>query len=60
VIGTHSRKIEGDLMDLMVRAGWSLAREQPSKVSFGTGARSLSEMLIHDGTQVWRNPSLSC
>jgi hypothetical protein len=31
VVGTHSRKIDGDLLDLMWRAGWMLEHEKPSK-----------------------------
>lgn len=55
IIGTHSRKIDGDLLDLLYRAGWLLEHEKPAKFVF-TPQRSLEEMTTVDGTQVWRNP----
>ena len=58
VIGTHSRKIEGDLIDLLLRAGWDLEHEKPVRFSFRRGEPSLERMTTHDGTQVWRNPRL--
>ncbi len=51
VIGTHSRSIEGKLVDLLLRNNWSLENEQPCRCSYTTGH---SQILI-DGTQVWKN-----
>ena len=58
VVGTHSRKIDGDLLDLMWRAGWLLEHEKPTKFDFSPGAVALETMTRIDGTQVWRNPRL--
>ena len=58
VIGTHSRKIEGDLMDLLIRARWDLEHEKPARFVFRRGETTLERMTIQDGTQVWRNPRL--
>lgn len=58
VIGTHSRKIEGDLIDMFHREGWVLENEQPSRFQHIPGARLLESMNLADGTQVWRNPRL--
>lgn len=57
-IGTHSRKIDGDLLELFVAHGWILDHEKPTKMVFQKGARTLEAMNIVDGTQVWRNPRL--
>jgi FkbM family methyltransferase len=51
VIGTHSRSIEGRLIDLLLQSNWSLENEQPCRCSYG-GGRSHTFV---DGTQVWRN-----
>jgi FkbM family methyltransferase len=51
VIGTHSRSIEGRLIDLLLRTNWSLENEQPCRC-FYKGGRS--DIFI-DGTQVWKN-----
>jgi hypothetical protein len=56
VIGTHSRKIDGDLMDLFFRQGWILENEKPARLVYNPSAESLEAMTIMDGTQVWRNP----
>ena len=56
VIGTHSRKIDGDLIELLGGADWVLEHEKPAKFSFRPGAVSLEAMTTLDGTQVWMNP----
>lgn len=53
VIGTHSRKIEANLMDVLFPA-WTLENEQPARCRY-EGGRSI---IIVDGTQVWRNRAL--
>ena len=58
VIGTHSRKIDGDLIDLLFRHGWVLENEKPARFDFNPALPSLEAMTTHDGTQVWRNPRL--
>ncbi len=37
VIGTHSRKIDGDLMEMFWKAGWKLEHEKPSRFTFKVG-----------------------
>jgi FkbM family methyltransferase len=58
VIGTHSRKLDGDLIDMLWRAGWNLEDEQPTRFTFRYLGHSLEEMNAVDGTQIWRNPRL--
>jgi len=58
VIGTHSRKQDGDLMDLFWQAGWCLEHEKPSHILFDAQKPTLEGMVTHDGAQVWRNPHL--
>lgn len=58
IIGTHSRKIEGDLLELMCDAGWLLEHEKPAKFTFFSNPTTLEAMTTVDGTQVWRNPRL--
>jgi hypothetical protein len=57
VIGTHSRKLDGDLMELFIEAGWNLEHEKPARMRPAPGA-ALSRLTTSDGTQVWRNPRL--
>ena len=57
IIGTHSRKIEGDLLELLYNAGWQLEHEKPAKFVAQPHPASLEAMTTLDGTQVWRNPS---
>ena len=59
VIGTHSRKIEGDLVALFHREGWMLENEQPSRFRYLQGVPLLESMNLADGTQVWTNPRLA-
>ena len=58
IVGTHSRKIDGDLMGLMFESGWLLENEKPAKVLFRKDAPVLEAMTITDGIQVWKNPRL--
>ena len=55
IVATHSRKIDGDLLELMCRAGWFLEHEKPAKFSFLANPTTLEAMTTVDGTQVWRN-----
>jgi FkbM family methyltransferase len=56
IVGTHSRKIDGDLLELMSGAGWLLEHEKPAKFTFTPNAPTLEAMTKIDGTQVWQNP----
>lgn len=51
VVGTHSRHVEAQLLDLFVDAGWTLETEEPCCMTFAPGRKTLSV----DGVQVWRN-----
>jgi FkbM family methyltransferase len=57
VVGTHSRKLDGDLIALMFQAGWVLEHEKPTRFVF-TRSANLERMTTADGIQVWRNPNL--
>src|SRR5436190_1554614 len=59
VIGTHSRKIEGDLLELFVKAGWILEHEKPTRFAFDALQPALTAMTTFDGAQVWRNDQAS-
>jgi FkbM family methyltransferase len=53
LIGTHSRQIEGLLIDLLMKAGWMLEVERPAIISIRPAGHV---HLIVDGVQGWRNP----
>ena len=59
IIGTHSRKIDGDLMALFHAHGWVLEHERPAVMHWNPAAPTLESMTTTDGTQVWRNPRLA-
>jgi hypothetical protein len=54
VIGTHSRQIEGRLMDTLLGAGWTLEIERSAILVPGPSGPVVSV----DGVQGWRNPRL--
>lgn len=54
VIGTHSRLIEGQLVELFMDSGWQLAHEKPCRFQ---QLDRIPEIVV-DGCQVWKNPSL--
>jgi FkbM family methyltransferase len=58
VVGTHSRKLDGELLEIMFKAGWVLEHEKPTRFVYDMSRESLEVMTTHDGTQVWRNPRL--
>ena len=58
IVGTHSRKVEGDLIDHLFHQGWVLENEKPNRFVFRTDTPTLEGMVVIDGTQVWRNPRL--
>lgn len=53
VVGTHSRQIEGRIMDTLLATGWVLEIERPAILSLA-GA----PVVTVDGVQGWRNPRL--
>ena len=58
VIGTHSRKIDGDLIALFHNERWVLENERPTVFAYDAALTSLELMTTVDGIQVWRNPKL--
>jgi len=54
VVGTHSRQIEGRIMDTLLGAKWKLEIERPAIVSLSGDA----PVVTVDGVQGWRNPRL--
>lgn len=58
IIGTHSRKLDGEIISLFHEAGWILENEKPTKFQYRHGTKELEGMTLADGTQVWRNPNL--
>lgn len=58
IVGTHSRKLDGDMLALMYAAGWVLENEKPTKFNFSSQASSLEAMTVYDGIQVWSNPHI--
>jgi hypothetical protein len=54
VVGTHSRQIEGHIMDVLLDAGWKLEIERPAIFALHAG---IPQMRI-DGIQGWRNPNI--
>jgi FkbM family methyltransferase len=59
LIGTHSRVIEGKLIDLLYRNGWYLHREKPCQVNWQMKETLSTEaMTTSDGIQYWKNNSL--
>jgi FkbM family methyltransferase len=52
VIGTHSRPIEGQLFDVLLKAGWELEVERPAIFRIVAG-KPITDV---DGIQGWRNP----
>jgi FkbM family methyltransferase len=53
LIGTHSRVIEGQLIQLLDR-DWSLWREKPCRVDWQLATPDLSGRTVNDGVQYWR------
>jgi len=58
IIGTHSRKLDGEVLTLFHEAGWILENEKPTRFHYNKEVKELEGMTLADGTQVWRNPKL--
>ena len=56
VVGTHSRTIEGDLLDVFSGNGWIL--ESEAACGFRQAENGACFLTV-DGEQVWRNPRFS-
>jgi hypothetical protein len=54
VVGTHSRQIEGRIVDTLLGEKWNLEIERPAILSLAGGAPQVTV----DGVQGWRNPQL--
>ena len=54
VIGTHSRQIEGEIMDVLLASGWHLEIERPAICAIEDGRPSIRV----DGVQGWHNPAI--
>jgi hypothetical protein len=58
VVGTHSRVLDGQVIEALHAAGWVLENEKPTRFRLGCAEPSLELMTEVDGVQVWRNPTL--
>lgn len=58
-IGTHSRSIEGKLIECFHRHGWSLVRERPTHFEHRLDTLSTTGMTLRDGGQYWVNKKLA-
>ena len=57
VVGTHSRRIEADLLEFFAALGWGLEAEGACRLDQPRGHGFLR--LLRDGYQVWANPNRS-
>jgi FkbM family methyltransferase len=57
-VGIHSRRIEGELLELFHASGWSLIRERPTKFAALPERPDIVGWTTRDGGQYWRNPRL--
>jgi FkbM family methyltransferase len=58
-VGTHNRKIEGDLIELLIQKNWKLFREKPCRFYGMADSPTLTGLTYKDGSQLWRNMSLA-
>lgn len=59
LIGTHSRQIEGRLLDLLLKEGWELEIERPAIfLDYPQNLDFPNPFVKVDGVQGWRNPNL--
>lgn len=57
-VGTHTRKIEGDLIEFMYAQGFSLRLEKPCRIDLNPGISSVMARTTHDGAQYWINEKI--
>jgi len=55
LVGTHSRQIEGRIIDIMLQEGWTLEVERSAILALNSGV----PLVTVDGVQAWRNPRLT-
>jgi hypothetical protein len=54
-VGTHTRKIEGDLFAFLYARGWTPLRENPCEVHWPeTVPDSFVDITVKDGGQFWK------
>jgi FkbM family methyltransferase len=58
IVGTHSRVLDGRMIDILHTAGWVLENEKPTRFQYEAQQPSLELMTQVDGAQIWRNPRL--
>lgn len=58
MIATHSRPIEGKLIEMFFDHGWQLHREKPCRVDWNKNC-SIAGKTIVDGSQYWLNTRLA-
>ncbi len=56
LLATHSRLIEGKMLELFSKMGWELIAEHACEFVFNTKLDSFEGMTTNDGTQYWQNP----
>jgi hypothetical protein len=54
-VGSHSRQIEGRIMEMMLSQNWQLEVEMPAIFNLD---QSGVPLLVIDGVQAWKNPAL--
>lgn len=59
MIGTHSRKIEGDFIASLPQKGWKLFRERPCQFYSMADAPTLEGLTYLDGAQMWVNMGMN-
>ena len=57
-VGTHSRKIEGQLLELLHSHGWQLIRERPTRFIYEKHRNDIVGWTTRDGGQYWINQHL--
>ncbi|MDE2581441.1 MAG: FkbM family methyltransferase [Rhodospirillales bacterium] len=55
LVGTHSRQIEGRIIEALLQAGWVLEIERAAIIALHEGR----PQVVVDGVQGWRNPGLT-
>ena len=55
MVATHSRVLEGLIMDLLGKSGWMLCREKPCRFNLEGSAASWEGRTLADGSQYWVN-----
>lgn len=58
LVATHSRVIEGGLIEVFAEAGWILKREKPCRFHVGEFAGAYEGKTYADGSQHWISPSI--